>query len=158
MPVSKMSICCWLTPTTGRISTSMSFSFLPDDGKDDSIATVNKEVSGAIEFEKRKKDKYHHTDATIWVKIAKYACENGNKSTIENLRELELADDHLTLTILDVFAAHRCCDVLAKLQSNYIHWVYVPASYTGELQPLAVGVNGDLSNCKNIRLITVKRN
>ena len=141
-----MSICCWLTPTTGRVSTSMSFSFLPDYGKDDSIATANKKVSDAIEFEKRKKSKYHYNDAIIWVKIAKYACENGNKSTIENLRELELADDPLVFAILDVFAAHRCSDVLAKYQSTYIHRVYVPASCTGELQPLDVGVNVDLSN------------
>ena len=62
---------------------------------------------------------------------------------VETRRELELADDHPVLAIFDVFAAHRCSDVLAKLQENSIHQVYVPASCTGELQPLDVGVNGD---------------
>ena len=135
MPASKMSLCCWLTPTTGRVSTSVSFNFLLNDGGDGSIAT------GTIEFKKRRRGEYHCNDATIWAKIAKYDCENGNKSTIENLRELELADDHLVLTILDVFAAHCCSDVLAKLPSNHIHQVYAPASFTGELQALDVGVN-----------------
>ena len=62
---------------------------------------------------------------------------------VETRRELELADDHPALAIFDVFAAHRCSNVLAKLQENSIHQVYVPASCTGELQPLDVGVNGD---------------
>ena len=47
----------WLTPTTARVSTSVPFSFLPDDGGDGGIAAANKEVSGDIE--------YHHYDATL---------------------------------------------------------------------------------------------
>jgi hypothetical protein len=62
---------------------------------------------------------------------------------VETRKELELADDHPALAIFDVFAAHRCKEVLAKLQSNHIHQIFVPASCTGELQPLDVGINGD---------------
>ena len=71
----------WLTPTTARVSTSVPFSFLQDDGGDGRIAAANEELSGDI--------KYHHYDATLRVQIAKHACENGNKSTVENyLKEL----------------------------------------------------------------------
>lgn len=61
----------------------------------------------------------------------------------ETRKKLELADDHPALAIFDVFAAHRCSSVLAKLQSHNIHQVFVPAGCTGELQPLDVGVNQD---------------
>ena len=32
---------------------------------------------------KRKRGQYHHYDGTLRLKIAKYACENGNKSTVQ---------------------------------------------------------------------------
>ena len=62
---------------------------------------------------------------------------------VETQREPELADDQPALAIFDVFAAHHCSDVLAKLQEKSIYQVYVPASCTGEPQPLDVGINGD---------------
>lgn len=55
--------------------------------------------------------------------------------------ELDLPEDQPALAIFDVFAAHRCHSVLDKLKSNSIHQVFVPASCTGELQPLDVGLN-----------------
>ena len=55
--------------------------------------------------------------------------------------KLNLADDHPGLALFDVFAAHRCNSVLAKLQAHHIHQVFIPAGCTGELQPLDVGVN-----------------
>lgn len=61
----------------------------------------------------------------------------------ETRKKLELADDHPALVLFDVFAAHRCDSVLAKLKSHNIHQVFVPASCTGELQPLDVGFNQD---------------
>ena len=65
---------------------------------------------------------------------------------VKERNRLELADDHPALAIFDMFAAHRCSSVLAKLQSNNIHQVFVPAGCTGELQPLDVGVNQDFKN------------
>ena len=62
---------------------------------------------------------------------------------VETRKGLDLPDDHPALAIFDVFSAHRCSSVLAKLQSNNIHQVFVPAGCTGELQPLDVGVNVD---------------
>lgn len=55
--------------------------------------------------------------------------------------ELELAVDHYSLAIFDVFKAHRCDSVLRKLNDNNIHQVFVPAGCTSELQPLDVSVN-----------------
>ena len=40
-----------------------------------------------------------------------------------------------------MFATDRCDSVLKKLSSNNIHQVFVPASCTGELQPLDLSVN-----------------
>ena len=57
--------------------------------------------------------------------------------------ELELPDDQVCLAIFDVFAAHRCTTVLQKLSAHHIHQVFVPASCTGELQPLDLSVNDE---------------
>ena len=62
---------------------------------------------------------------------------------VETRERLDLADDHPALAIFDVFSAYHCNSVLAKLKSHNIHQVFVPASCTGELQPLDVGVNQD---------------
>ena len=56
-------------------------------------------------------------------------------------RDLGLPDDHVGLAIFDVFATHCCDSVLKKLSTNHIHQVFVPASCTGELQPLDLSVN-----------------
>lgn len=61
-------------------------------------------------------------------------------------RKLDLAPDHPALALFDVFAAHRCDTVLEKLKSNHIHQIFVPASCTGELQPLDVGFNKDFKD------------
>ena len=51
---------------------------------------------------------------------------------------LDLPEDQ---PALGIFAAHRCASVLDMLKSNHIHQVFIPASCTGELQPLDVGIN-----------------
>ena len=58
-------------------------------------------------------------------------------------RDFELADDHVALAIFDVFAAQRCDSVLKKLRENHIRQVFVPATCTGELQPLDLSTNSD---------------
>lgn len=68
---------------------------------------------------------------------------------VKKRNELELAGDHPALAIFDVFAAHHCSSVLAKLQCNNIYQVFVPAGCTGELQPLDVGLNQDFKNLMN---------
>ena len=54
---------------------------------------------------------------------------------------LDLPEDQPALALFDVFAAHRSYRVLDMLKSNNIHQIFVPASCTGELQPLDVGIN-----------------
>ena len=44
-------------------------------------------------------------------------------------------------SVFDVFAAHRCSSVLQRLSAHHIHQISVPASCTGELQPLDLSVN-----------------
>ena len=56
-------------------------------------------------------------------------------------QELDLPEDQPALAIFDVFAAHRCRTVVDKLKTNNIHQIFVPASCTGKLQPLDVGLN-----------------
>ena len=56
-------------------------------------------------------------------------------------KDLELPNDHVALAIFDVFAAQCCDSVLIKLSDNHIHQVFVPASCTGELQPLDISTN-----------------
>ena len=61
---------------------------------------------------------------------------------VSNTRQaLDFPEDQPALAIFDVFAAHRCQNVLEKLKSNNTHQIFVPASCTGELQPLDVGIN-----------------
>ena len=55
---------------------------LPRAEGDAFIAAANKEVV-RVQVRKRKRGQYHHYDPELRVKIAKYACENGNKSTVE---------------------------------------------------------------------------
>ncbi|XP_019633348.1 PREDICTED: uncharacterized protein LOC109476769 [Branchiostoma belcheri] len=49
---------------------------------------------------------------------------------------LGLDEDHPGLAIFDVYKAHRTPGLLAKLREANIRPVFVPASCTGELQPL----------------------
>lgn len=65
---------------------------------------------------------------------------------VETRNEFDLPEDQPVLAIFDIFAAHHYASVLEKLQSNNIHQIFVPASCTGELQPLDVGVNDRLKN------------
>ena len=55
---------------------------------------------------------------------------------------LDLEPDHRALVLLDVFAAHRTQAVKDLFWKKNISIVYVPASCTGELQPLDVSGNG----------------
>ena len=81
-----MSIRHWLTPAR-----SSSLSFLPDPSEDGGVAAANEEVLAATKG-KRKRDQYHHYDATLRLKIAKYACENGNKSTVEKFSKVGISE------------------------------------------------------------------
>ena len=51
-------------------------------------------------------------------------------------QSLGLQPDHCALAIFDVFAAHRCNSVLEALNKHHIKYTFVPASCTGEIQPL----------------------
>ena len=62
----------------------------------------------------------------------------------EQRRLLELEPDAPGLCIFDVFAAHRCSTFLELLCSHGIKHVFVPAGYTGLLQPLDVSINDPL--------------
>ena len=48
-----------------------------------------------------------------------------------------------TLCIFDVFAAHRTESFMEKLEQNNIKFRFVPASCTGELQPLDLSGNDE---------------
>ena len=54
---------------------------------------------------------------------------------------MDLPEDRPALAIFDVFVAHHSRHVLDMLKCNNIHQIFVPASCTGELQPLDVGIN-----------------
>ena len=53
---------------------------LPQSEGDTSTAAANEVVHVQ---NKRKQGQYHRYDPEPYIKIAKYACENGNKSTVE---------------------------------------------------------------------------
>ena len=74
---------------------------------------------------------------------ASTAAANKEVVRVLNFRTTELpcTELHPALALFDLFAAHRCRSVLAKLQNHNIHEVFIPAGCTGELQPLDVGVN-----------------
>ena len=61
---------------------------------------------------------------------------------VQTTREsLGLEKDHFALALFDVFASHRCESVLQALEKNNIKCCFIPASCTGELQPLDLTVN-----------------
>ena len=188
---------------------------------DSSTSAANEGVEEVLKKKRRKRGKYNYYEPELRAKIAKHACQHGNKSavvkyskdlghsvsesSVRNIkkayldklktvqdpndiislpratlgrplllgevvdtkvaeyihalrlvggivnhsivqaaaRELELPEDHVCLAIFDVFSAHRCDSVLKKLNENHIHQVFVPASCTGELQPLDLSVNDE---------------
>ena len=55
--------------------------------------------------------------------------------------KLQLASDQPALTLFDIFKAHSCESVLEKLCQHHIYQVFIPAGFTGELQPLNLTVN-----------------
>jgi len=64
-------------------SCSSSSPLLPEAGSSSSFSAANESVTAATaQCGKRKRGPYHHYDTKIRAKIAKYACENGNKSTV----------------------------------------------------------------------------
>ena len=73
--------------------------------------------------------------------------ENVLKPYLEKKRqELELPDTHKALLIMDVFQAHRCEEVLQKLEECNVAVVFVPANCTDQLQPLDLSVNKPLKS------------
>ena len=72
-----MLIWRWLRTTDNPL-------LLPKAGGDGGVVAANKEVAAvaAAQGEKRKRGPYHHYDDKLCAKIAKYACENGNKSAV----------------------------------------------------------------------------
>ena len=72
-----MSIRRWLRTTDNPLP-------LPKAG-DSGVVAANKEVAAvaAAQGEKRKRGPYHRYSDKLRAKIAKYACENGNKSAVE---------------------------------------------------------------------------
>ena len=61
---------------------------------------------------------------------------------VKQTREcMELSSTFPAVTIIDVFAAHRCQSFPGSLTLNNIRAVFVPAGCTGELQPFDTTVN-----------------
>ena len=71
----EMSIRRWLQPVPVEAPAT-----LPRVEGNASTAVANNEVVRVLN-KKRKRGQYHRYDPELRVKIAKYACENGNKST-----------------------------------------------------------------------------
>ena len=89
-----MSIRRWLQTTENHLP-------LPKAGGDSSTVAANKEVASVLKGNvqgKRKRSQYHHYDADLRAKIAKYACENGNKSTVDKF-SIELGYDLSEATV-----------------------------------------------------------
>ena len=73
---TSMSILRWL-------QAKQNHPLLPNPGGNKSVVAANKAVSSIlVEKAPRKRGPYHHYDGELRAKIAKYACENGNKSAI----------------------------------------------------------------------------
>lgn len=78
-----MSLYSWLKPVAADSTTH---SFLPKGGE--ATSSANKEVSKVLQSsERRKRGKYFHYDDDVKAKIAKYACENGNKRAAEKFAQ-----------------------------------------------------------------------
>ena len=64
---------------------------LPNPGGNKSVVAANKAVSSIlVEKAPRKRGPYHHYDGELRAKIAKYACENGNKSAVAKFSRMKL--------------------------------------------------------------------
>lgn len=70
-----MSIRRWLQATENN-------PLLPKTAGDSGILAANKLVATVTAKKDRKRGQYHHYDGELRAKIAKYACENGNKSAV----------------------------------------------------------------------------
>ena len=61
---------------------------------------------------------------------------------VDHKREsLELSKDHPALALFDHFKGQLTEAVTKELEDNFIHSVLIPATYTGQLQPLDISVN-----------------
>ena len=56
-------------------------------------------------------------------------------------QELELPSTQKALLVMDVFKAHRCEEVLQKLEESNVIVIFVPPNCTDQLQPLDLSVN-----------------
>jgi hypothetical protein len=68
-------------------------------------------------------------------------------------QRLGLQQDHKALCVLDVFRAHRVQDVMEIFSEHNILLTFVPASCTGELQPLDLSGNGTFKQALKSRFI-----
>ena len=83
-----MSIHRWLAASSGGARSP----YLPHAERRSSTEAANKEVACVLEQcdkRKRARSEYHHYTAETRAKIAKYACENGNKAAV-NKYSMEL--------------------------------------------------------------------
>ena len=76
-----MSIYRWLATSKSSTATSLSFLTQGDATTDTANRKAVEVLDESTEW-KRKRGQYHHYSGELRAKIAKYACENGNKATL----------------------------------------------------------------------------
>ena len=102
-----MSIQRWFQTTDNPLP-------LPKAGGDGGVVAANKEVAAvaAAQGEKRKRGPYHRYGNELRAKIAKYACENGNKSAVE------MFSTQLGYSISEATVRNFKCTYLLKLRAG----------------------------------------
>ena len=80
-----MSLHHWLASSDAR--TGVQSSYLPHAERGSATEAANKEVQRELEIggkkRKRARGDYHHYTAEVRAKVAKYACESGNKAAVK---------------------------------------------------------------------------
>lgn len=65
---------------------------------------------------------------------------------VNTKKQLKLPEEQKTIVLMDVFAVHRTDKFLSALKAHHIIPVFLPASCTGELQPLELHGNRELKD------------
>ena len=110
-----MSLQQWLETSSSGSESTCTPSFLPQGDPGTSTDAANKQIVKAMDEKskrKRKRGEYHHYSGELRAKVAKYACEFGNKAAVQKFSA------ELGYTLSEGTVRNFKCTYLERLKST----------------------------------------